>query len=77
MPQGKPMSDETRIGACADYLLGKPTSEIEAKWQVSTTTVSKWIKRTGSFKLRRTMGIRTYSHFPRIGAMILDSNERI
>ena len=77
MPQGKPMSDETRIGACADYLLGKPTSEIEAKWQVSTTTVSKWIKRTGSFKLRRTMGIRTYSHFSRIGAMIPDSNERI
>ena len=54
MPQGKPTSDETRIGACVDYLLGKPTSEIEAKWQVSATTVSMWIKRTGSFKLRRT-----------------------
>ena len=53
------MSDETRIGACVDYLLGKPTSEIEAKWHVSATTVSKWIKRTGSFKLRRSMGIRT------------------
>ena len=77
MPQGKRMSDETRIGACADYLLGKPTSEIEAKWHVSATTVSMWIKRTGSFKLRRTMGIRTYSHFSRIGAMIPDSNERI
>jgi len=59
MPQGKPTSDETRIGACVDYLLGKPTSEIEAKWHVSATTVSKWIKRTGSFKLRRSMGIRT------------------
>jgi uncharacterized protein YjcR len=77
MPQGKRMSDETRIGACADYLLGKPTSEIEVKWQVSAATVSKWIRRTGSFKLRRTMGIRTYSHFSRIGAMIPDSNERI
>ena len=74
MPQGKQMSDETRIGACADYLLGKPTSEIEVKWQVSAATVSKWIRRTGSFKLRRTMGIRTYSHFSRIGAMIPDSN---
>ena len=59
MPQGHKVPDDVRIGACADYLLGKPTSEIEAKWQVSTTTVSKWIKRTGSFKLRRTMGIRT------------------
>jgi transposase len=59
MPQGKQMSDETRIGACADYLLGKPTSEIEKKWQVSAATVSKWIRRTGSFKLRRSMGIRT------------------
>ena len=77
MPQGKRMSDETRIGACVDYLLGKPTSEIEAKWQISAATVIKWIKRTGSFKLRRTMGIRTYSHFSRIGAMIPDSNERI
>jgi len=53
MPQGKPTSDDTRIGACADYLLGKPTSEIEAKWQVSAATVSRWIKRTGSFKLRQ------------------------
>jgi len=53
MPQGKRMSDETRIGACADYLLGKPTPEIMAKWQVSATTVSRWIKRTGSFKLRQ------------------------
>jgi len=54
MPQGKPTSDETRIGACVDYLLGKPTSEIEAKWQISAATVIKWIKRTGSLKLRRT-----------------------
>ena len=53
MPQGKPTSDETRIGACVDYLLGKPTSEIEAKWQISAATVIKWIKRTGSFKLRQ------------------------
>ena len=77
MPQGRKVPDDIRIGACADYILGKPTSEIEAKWQVSATTVSMWIKRTGSFKLRRTMGIRTYSHFPRFGVMIPDSNERI
>ena len=77
MPQGRKVPDDVRIGACADYILGKPTSEIEAKWQVSATTVTMWIKRTGSFKLRRTMGIRTYSHFSRIGAMIPDSNERI
>ena len=77
MPQGRKVPDDVRIGACADYILGRSTHEIEKRWGVSIRTVSGWIKRTGSFKLRRTMGIRTYSHFPRIGAMILDSNERI
>jgi hypothetical protein len=48
--------------------------EIEKRWGVPISTVSRWIKRTGSFKLRRTMGIRTYSQ---IGAKIPDSNERV
>jgi len=74
MPQGRKVPDDVRIGACADYILGKPTSEIEVKWQVSAATVSKWIKRTGSFKLRQTRGPR---NFAPIGAMIPDSNERI
>lgn len=74
MPQGRKVPDDVRIGACADYILGKPTSEIEAKWQVSATTVTMWIKRTGSFKLRQTRGPR---NFAPIGAMIPDSNERI
>ena len=74
MPQGRKVPDDVRIGACADYILGKPTSEIEVKWQVSAATVSKWIRRTGSFKLRQTRGPR---NFAPIGAMIPDSNERI
>ena len=53
VPQGKPVSDEIRIGACADYLLGKSLQDISAKWQISASIVVKWIKRTGSFKLRR------------------------
>lgn len=32
-------SDETRIGACADYLLGKPYTEIEHRWGVNLSTV--------------------------------------
>lgn len=45
-------SDETRIGACADYLLGRPHAEIERKWNVDMGTVHNWIRRTGSFKTR-------------------------
>lgn len=44
---------ETRVGACADYLIGKSASEIESKWGVKIPTVSRWIKEAGSFKLRR------------------------
>jgi uncharacterized protein YjcR len=52
--QWRSYSDETRIGACADYLLGKPYSHIEAEWNVPMATVHAWIKRTGSFKTRNT-----------------------
>lgn len=45
-------SDNTRIGACADYLLGISIEVIKEKWGVSSTTLYKWILRTGSFKLR-------------------------
>ena len=47
-------TDDTRIGACADYLIGMPSTEIESKWQVPMATVYGWIKRTGSFKTRYT-----------------------
>lgn len=46
-------SRETRVGACADYLIGKSGAEIELKWGVKIPTVSRWIKEAGSFKLRR------------------------
>lgn len=46
------VSDDIRIGACADYLLGKPLGEIEFKWGVTNKLVSRWISRTGSFKMR-------------------------
>ena len=74
MPQGRKVPDDVRIGACADYILGRSTHEIEKRWGVSIRTVSGWIKRTGSFKLRQTRGPR---NFAPIGAMIPDSNERI
>jgi transposase len=45
---------EQRIGACADYLLGKSYLEIEQKWNVLMATVYGWIRRTGSFKMRQT-----------------------
>ena len=53
MPQGRKVPDDVRIGACADYILGRSTHEIEKRWGVSIRTVSGWIKRTGSFKLRQ------------------------
>lgn len=44
---------ETRVGACADYLIGKSAGEIELKWGVKIPTVSRWIREAGCFKLRR------------------------
>jgi hypothetical protein len=29
--------------------------DIEKRWGVTISTVSKWVKRTGSFKLRRKL----------------------
>lgn len=44
---------EVRIGACADYLLGKSYLWIEGKWNIEDmSTVLNWIRKTGSFKLR-------------------------
>ncbi len=51
-------SDETRIGACADWLLGLPTEEIAKKWGlVSNASISHWIRKAGCFQLRKTRGI--------------------
>jgi transposase len=50
-----PAPAEVRIGACADYILGRSMHDIEKRWGVTISTVSKWIKRTGSFKLRRKL----------------------
>ena len=51
-------SDEVRIGACADYLLGVKLKVIEDKWGVTGSQVCKWISRTGSFKLRQHETVR-------------------
>jgi len=45
---------ETRIGACADYLLGIKLKAIELKWgiPINSGLVLYWIKKTGHFKTR-------------------------
>lgn len=49
----KRVTAERRIGACADYLLGVKVCVIELKWNVSHASITRWIRRTGSFKLRK------------------------
>lgn len=44
---------DVKVGACADYLLGKSIADIAYKWGVSDTIVSRWIRNRGCFKLRR------------------------
>lgn len=44
---------DTKVAACADYLLEVPWSGIELKHGISHQTVTKWIKARGCFKLRR------------------------
>lgn len=48
-------SDEQRIGAVADYLIGKlGTKQIEAKWGVGQTTISYWVwQMRDHFKTRK------------------------
>jgi hypothetical protein len=43
---------EQRIGAVADYLLGKSYKEIFYKWGVRSVTVGNLVKATGHFKMR-------------------------
>ena len=50
--------DDIRIGACADYILGRPIQKIEERWGVRIETVIRWIKRTGSFKTRQSQAKR-------------------
>ena len=52
---------ETRIGACADYLLGKPWCVID-QWGVNRTTVAGWIRKTGHFKMRHTHRVSVELH---------------
>jgi transposase-like protein len=45
--------DEIRIGACADYLIGKMKIDaIEEKWGIKRCNILYWIKKAGCFKLR-------------------------
>ena len=53
-PRIKKHPDEIRIGACADYLLGVSMKDIERKYGLpDSTIVTFWIKKTGSFKIRK------------------------
>lgn len=52
-PNAKRYSYEVKVGACADYLLGKPLAYITHKWGMSHNIVSYWIKQRKCFKLRR------------------------
>lgn len=63
--------DHIRIGACADYLLGKSMHEIEQRWGVTIGCVSAWIKRTGSFKLRRIRKPRGDNHCQSCGGTVI------
>lgn len=56
MPRILKHSYETRVGACADYLLGKSMAEIEYKWKVSGSLVSHWIRQRKCFKMRNVFG---------------------
>lgn len=56
-------SRETRVGACADYLLGKKTDYIREKWGVSAAIVAKWVKEAG-FQLRGRGSRTTFGPFP-------------
>jgi hypothetical protein len=54
-------SYETRVGACADYLIGLPADVIEHKWGVANSLVCYWILQRGCFKLRRTLPLKPNS----------------
>jgi transposase-like protein len=43
---------ETRVGACADYLLGKKLAQISHTWGVPDTLIVHWIRQRRCFKLR-------------------------
>ena len=45
-------SRETRVGACADYLLGVPLKEIARRWGVNQVMPAYWVRKVGCFKLR-------------------------
>jgi transposase-like protein len=53
MPRILKHSYETKVAACADYLLGLSIAEIEFKYKVSGSLVYYWIRKRGCFKLRQ------------------------
>lgn len=55
----RPHPRETRIAACADYLLNVPVKTIEHRHGCSGGSVVKWMQANGQFKLRGT-GVRTF-----------------
>ena len=44
---------DARVGACADYLLGKSLKEIYARWGVHHSALYEWVRAPGHFKLRK------------------------
>lgn len=53
MPRILKHSYETKVAACADYLIGLSIAEIEFKHKVNGSLVSHWIRERGCFKLRQ------------------------
>jgi transposase-like protein len=53
-------SSEARIGAVADYLIGKmKTTAICHKWGINdSSTLSQWVRETGHFRLRKKRTLR-------------------
>jgi transposase-like protein len=47
------ISDEVRIGAVADYLLGLPYETIRQKWGVTQGSLGHWLHKVGCFKWRK------------------------
>lgn len=51
--RSKPCSREQRVGAVADYILGKRAlKDICARWDVSPASIRNWLHASGHFRNR-------------------------
>lgn len=63
-------SYETRVGACADYLIGVKAAVIEHKWGVAHSLIVYWIRQRGCFKLRRELPMAPNSRRDKLHRMM-------